>query len=151
MNARMRNIAVVIPDAVQALHTLNAATENGSVPLATLGLAQLRASQLNGCSCCVDQHPRYMKKAGETEERILAVAAWRDAPYFDAPERAALDLTEAVTRLDERHGVPDEVWDEAARHYDEQGMAALVLSIATINVWNRLNVATRQQAGHGWA
>lgn len=89
-----------------------------------------------------------MKKTGETDERLFAVAAWRDAPYFSDAERAALALTEAVTRLSDRADpVPDEIWNEAARHYDEQALGALLLAIALINVWNRLNVATRQVAG----
>src|SRR5262249_53626176 len=105
-------------------------------------------SQINGCSVCVDMHCRMLKQAGETEERLYAVAAWRDAPYFTEAERAALALTEAVTRLNDRADpVPDQVWDEAARHYDETELAALILAIALINVWNRLNVSTRQVAG----
>jgi alkylhydroperoxidase family enzyme len=89
-----------------------------------------------------------LKRAGETDERLATVAAWRDAPYFTEPERAALALTEALTRLSDRADpVPDEIYNEAARHYDERGLAALILAIATINVWNRLNVATRQVAG----
>jgi alkylhydroperoxidase family enzyme len=92
-------------------------------------------------------HPRLLKKAGETDERLFAVAAWRGAPYFTDAERAALALTEAVTRLTDRADpVPDEIWEEAARHYDEQALAALVIEIALINVWNRFNVTTRQVA-----
>lgn len=142
---------MIVPDAMQALLALNASAEKGGVPSRTLGLVHLRASQINGCSVCVDMHPRLLKQAGETEERLFAVAAWRDAPYFTEGERAALALTEAVTRLSDRADpVPDEIWDEAARHYDEPGLAALIIAIATINVWNRLNVATRQVAGE-WA
>ena len=86
-----------------------------------------------------------MKKAGETDERLFTVAAWRDTPYFTDAERAALALTEAVTRLSDREDpVPDKVWEEAARHYDERTLAGLLLAIAGINVWNRLNAATRQ-------
>jgi AhpD family alkylhydroperoxidase len=108
----------------------------------------LRASQINGCGVCVDMHPRMMKRIGETDERLHAVAAWRDTPYFTDAERAALALTEAATRLSDRDdAVPDAVWAEAARHYDETALAALTLAIATINVWNRLNVMTRQVAG----
>jgi AhpD family alkylhydroperoxidase len=108
------------------------------VPAATLGLVHLRASQINGCSSCVDSGSRHAKKAGETDERLFAVAAWREAPYFSEAERAALALTEAVTRLsDWAHPVPDAIWEEAARHYDEQALAALILSIATTNVFNR--------------
>ena len=87
-------------------------------------------------------------KAGESDERVFAVAAWREAPYFTDAERAALALAEAVTRLSDRTDpVPDEIWDEAARHYDEQALAALIISIATVNAWNRLNASTRQVAG----
>jgi alkylhydroperoxidase family enzyme len=92
----------------------------------------------------VDMHSRQLRKAGESDERLFAVAAWRDTPYFTDAERAALALTEAVTRLRAPDPVPDNVWQEAARHYDETGLAALMLAIANINVWNRLNVATRQ-------
>jgi AhpD family alkylhydroperoxidase len=148
MQARMKNPAMVVPDAMQALMALGAATRKGAVPLKTLGLMHLRASQINGCSVCVDMHAHMSKNEGETEERLFAVAAWRDAPYFTDAERAALALTEAATRLSDRaNPVPDEIWDEAARHYDEQALAVLVLDIALINVWNRLNLTTKQVAG----
>ncbi|HKD75614.1 MAG TPA: carboxymuconolactone decarboxylase family protein, partial [Ktedonobacterales bacterium] len=97
---------------------------------------------------CVDAGARSARKAGETEERLFAVSAWREAPYFTDAERAALALTEAVTRLADRADpVPDVIWDEASRHYDEQGLAALILMIATTNLFNRLNATTRQVAG----
>jgi AhpD family alkylhydroperoxidase len=148
MQARMNNPAMIVPGALQALHALGTATEKGGVPPATIGLVQLRASQINGCSVCVDMHARDLRKRGETDERLFAVSAWRDAPYFTAAERAALALAEAVTRLSDREDpVPDHIWNEAARHYDERALAALILSITLINVWNRLNVATRQVAG----
>jgi AhpD family alkylhydroperoxidase len=148
MQARMKNPAMIVPDAMQALLALGASAEKGGVPSRTLGLVHLRASQINGCSLCVDMHPRLLKKAGETDERLFALAAWRDAPYFTDAERAALALTEAVTRINDRADpVPDEIWEEAARHYDEPALAALIISIAAINVWNRLNVTTRQVAG----
>ena len=147
MEPRMRNIATINPEAVKALQALGASAEKGGVPSKTLGLVHLRASQINGCSVCVDMHPRMLKKAGETDERLFAVAAWRDAPYFNDAERAALALTEAATRLcDRADPVPDEIWNEAARHYDEKALAALVIEIALINVWNRLNLTTRQVA-----
>ena len=108
----------------------------------------LRASQINGCSACVDMHPKLAKRAGETDERLFCVAAWRDTPYFTEAERAALALTEALTRISDRADpVPDEVWSEADKHFDEHELAALILAIANINVWNRLNVAVRQPAG----
>ena len=151
MQARMKNPAMIIPQAMQALHALGTATAKSGVPPTTTLLVQLRASQINGCSVCVDMHARELKRAGETDERLFAVAAWRDAPYFTDAERAALALTEATTRLSDRPDpVPDEIWEETRRHYDEPTLAGLILSIALINVWNRLNVATKQVAGE-WA
>src|SRR5207302_5571966 len=135
MQARMKNPAMIVPNAIEALQALGKCAEQGAVPSRTLGLVHLRASQINGCSVCVDMHPRLLKNAGETDQRLFAVAAWRDAPYFTDAERAALALTEAVTRLSDRADpVPDEVWDQAARHYDEPALASLMLAIATINV-----------------
>lgn len=149
MQPRMSNIATVIPDVVPVLQSLSKFAHKGGVPSKTIGLVELRASQINGCSVCVDMHPYYMKQSGETDERLFAVAAWRDAPYFTDAERAALALTEAVTRLSDRPDpVPNDVWEEAARHYDEKGLAALLIAIASINVWNRFNVATKQVAGY---
>jgi AhpD family alkylhydroperoxidase len=148
MQARMSNPATILPDATTGIQALLTATRKGGVPSATLELVHLRASQINGCSFCVDSGARSAKKAGETDERLFAVAAWREAPYFTDAERAALALTEAVTRLADRADpAPDEIWDEAARHYDEQGLAALILMIATTNLFNRLNATTRQVAG----
>jgi AhpD family alkylhydroperoxidase len=147
----MGNPALVVPDALQALHALGKVIQKSGVPPKTIELINLRASQINGCGVCAVQHPRIAKKLGETDERLFAVAAWREAPYFTDAERAALALTEAATRISDRADpVPDEIWDEAARHYDEQALAALVLAIASINVWNRLNVTTRQVAGQEW-
>jgi AhpD family alkylhydroperoxidase len=149
MQARMTHPVMILPEAMQALLALNAATEKAGLPARTRELVHLRASQINGCSVCVDMHARELKRAGETDERLFAVGAWRDAPYFTDAERAALALTESVTRLADREDpAPDAVWDEAARHYDERSLAALLLTIAQINVWNRLNAATRQVAGH---
>ena len=148
MQSRINHPVMVIPDAMKALQDLSAAVSKSAVPKSTLGLVEVRASQINGCSVCLDMHARQMKQAGETDERLFAIAAWRDAPYFNDAERAALALTEAVTRLSDREdAVPDEIWNEAARHYDERALSGLLLAIATINVWNRLNVSTRQVAG----
>jgi AhpD family alkylhydroperoxidase len=147
MQARMKHPAMIVPDAMQALRALGAASKHASVPERTLYLVQLRASQINGCSYCVDMHARELKEAGDSVARIVAVAAWHDSPFFTDAERAALDLTEAATRLSDRADpVPDAVWNEAARHYDEAALGALVLNIAMINLWNRLNVTTRQPA-----
>jgi AhpD family alkylhydroperoxidase len=148
MHSRMNNPAMVIPEAMGALLALSKATEKSGLAQNIRDLVHLRASQINGCSVCVDMHWRNAKKSGETDERVFAVAAWRDAPYFTDAERAALALTEAVTRLSDRPDpVPDAIWDEAAAHFDERVLAALVIGIAAINVWNRLNVSTRQVAG----
>ena len=151
MQARMKHPVFVIPDAMQALQALNKAVEQGGVAPKTLELVNLRASQINGCGVCAVQHPQLARKLGETDERLFAVAAWREAPFFTDAERAALALTEAATRLSDRADpVPDDVWNEAARHYDEKALAALVFAIAGINVWNRLNVITKQVAGQAW-
>jgi AhpD family alkylhydroperoxidase len=148
MESRMKNPAIILPDAMQALLALNSAIEKGGLPPATIGLVHLRVSQINECSVCVDMHCRMSKQGGETDERLFAVAAWRDTPYFTDAERAALALAESVTRLNDRSDpVPDEIWNEATRHYDERTLAALLLAIAAVNVWNRLNVSTRQVAG----
>ncbi|MBT2746942.1 MULTISPECIES: carboxymuconolactone decarboxylase family protein [unclassified Lysobacter] len=148
LQARMNHPAVVLPETMKALWALKASVERKGVPDATLILIELRASQINGCGACVDMHAKAGKKAGETDERLFAVAAWREAPYFDDAERAALALTEALTRISDRpESVSDDIWDEAARHYDEAALSALVVAIANINVWNRLNVAVKQPVG----
>ncbi|WP_437595064.1 carboxymuconolactone decarboxylase family protein [Sorangium sp. So ce1000] len=148
MKARMKNPATVIPDVLQPIYALIGAVKKGGVPARTLELVHLRASQINGCGFCVDIGAREMKKTGETDERLFAVAAWREAPYFTDAERAALALAEAATRLSDRADpVPDDVWEEAARHYDEPALAALTLHIALTNFFNRVNVTTKQVAG----
>jgi len=151
MQARMKHPVFVLPDAMKAMHALSKAAEKDGVPDVTHKLVHLRASQINGCSVCVDMHSRELREAGEPDERIFAVAAWRDTPWFTDAERAALALTEAVTRIADRSDpVPDDVWEEAARHYDEEALAALIVSIAAINVWNRLNATVKQVAGQRW-
>ena len=135
MQARMKNPVFVIPEAMQALMALNKATEKSGLSEVTTKLVHLRASQINGCSVCVDMHAQELKKAGETDRR----------------ERAALALTEAVTRIADRSdAVPDDVWNEAAKYYDEKAISGLLLQIAQINVWNRLNASVRQVAGAAW-
>jgi AhpD family alkylhydroperoxidase len=148
----MSNPAMIVPDAMQALLALSKAltksARKGGVPPRTLDLVYLRASQINSCSVCVDMHSRQARKGGETDERLFAVAAWRESPYFSDAERAALALAESVTRLsDQADPVPDKIWDEAARHYDEPALASLLLAISTVNLWNRLNASTKQVAG----
>ena len=151
MQPRMKNPALIVPGALESLQNLGTAARESGVPETTLYLVEARASQINGCSVCLDMHSRELKAAGEPDERVFMVGAWREAPYFSDAERAALALTEAVTRLNDRADpVPDEIWDEAARHYKESALATLILWIAMTNVWNRLNITTRQVAGE-WA
>jgi AhpD family alkylhydroperoxidase len=148
MEARMKHPVFVLPDAMQALMGLNKAIEQAGLPKGTVDLVLLRASQINGCSVCVGMHAKDLREQGESDERLFAVSAWRDTAYFTDAERAALALTEATTRLaDTTDPVPDEVWDEAADHYSESELAGLLLAISMINLWNRLNAATRQIAG----
>jgi AhpD family alkylhydroperoxidase len=149
--ARLTHPVFLLPDALDALRELGKAVQRSGVPPKTVELVAMRAGQINGCGVCVVAHPKIMRKLGETDDRIFAVAAWREAPFFTDAERAALALTEAVTRVADRPDpVPDEIWEEAARHYDEEALAGLLLAITNINVWNRLNVATRQVAGQEW-
>ena len=151
MQARMSNPATILPGATQGIQALIKATQQGGVPQTVLELVHLRASQINGCSFCVDYGAHSMKKAGETDERIFSVAAWREAPYFTDAERAALALAEAVTRLaDQADPVPDSIWEEARRHYDEKELAAIILMVAVTNLFNRVNVTVRQEAGKPW-
>lgn len=151
MNPRMQNLAGIVPGAMAAIQALLAAIDKTGTPGAVLHLTHLRASQINGCSVCVDSGVKHAKAAGESDDRLFAVSAWREAPYFSEAERAALALSEAMTRIDDRaNPVPDEIWAEAARHYDERALGGLVLSIALTNLFNRLNVTTRQIAGAAW-
>ncbi|GAA0382275.1 carboxymuconolactone decarboxylase family protein [Streptomyces blastmyceticus] len=151
MEARLQNPAVIIPEALPAVLSVMKAAKKGGVPDATLELVHLRASQINGCGYCVDGGVKSARKAGESDERLAAVAAWRDTPYFTDAERAALALAECVTRLSDRPDpVPDEIWAEAAEHYDERQLAGLTLWIGLTNLFNRINVTTKQPAGAGW-
>jgi AhpD family alkylhydroperoxidase len=145
---RMKNPAMLIPEAMQPLMAFVAAVRKGGAPQRTLDLVHLRASQINGCSCCVDMGSRELKKGGETDDRLFSLAAWREAPFFTEVERAALGLAEAITRLSDRSDpVPEEIWNEATLHYDEKSLAALILWIATTNLFNRINATTKQVAG----
>jgi AhpD family alkylhydroperoxidase len=147
MTARMTNPAFAVDGAMDALNALSKSISRARLPIGR-ELVHLRASQINGCSVCVDMHAKAARRSGESEERVFAVAAWRETPYFNDAERAALALTEALTLLaDEPEPVPDAIWDAAAEHFDETQLGGLVLDIATVNLWNRLNIATRQVVG----
>lgn len=146
--ARLEHPAMLVPGAMDALQALGAAIGGTALPARTIALVNLRVSQINGCGVCLLGDLKGARAHGVTDEQVVTLAGWRDTPLFSTPERSALALAEAVTRLADRgDAVPDDVWDEAARHHDEPTLAALVLAIANINVWNRLNVATGQVAG----
>jgi AhpD family alkylhydroperoxidase len=149
MEARMKNPAMLLPDAtLQAILALAKESRVGGIPERTLELVHMRIGQINGCSVCLDMHAKALAKTGETVERALALAAWRESPLFNDAERAAINLAEHATRLADRgDAVPDPVWNEATRHYDEKAMAHLVLNIGLANFFNRLNATTRQIPG----
>jgi AhpD family alkylhydroperoxidase len=147
VEARMKHPIMMLPDAYQAMLTIHKAASAGGVPEVTLYLVHLRASQINGCSWCSEAHSRELKEAGESDERIYTVAAWREAPYFTDAERVALEVTEALTRLADRPDpISDELWYQLREHYDERAIAELLIEIGLINVWNRINAAIRQPA-----
>jgi AhpD family alkylhydroperoxidase len=145
MQTRITSPAMAIPGALEAFHAVNALAKGQGVPEQTIELVQLRASQINGCHVCVGLHCSIMRRGGETDARVDAVANWRESQEFGPAERAALALTEEVTRLADRpDAVPDEVWEEAARHYDERALSALLIGLAALTIVNQFNVATRQ-------
>jgi len=151
MPARMANPAISVPGAFDALQALAVAAGKAGLPRSLTSLVHLRVSQINGCSVCVDMHAQDLKDEDEPDERIWSVGGWRDAPFYTDAERAALALTEAATRLSDRADpVPDEIFDEAARHFGEQELACLILHITVTNAWNRLNVTTRQVPREWW-
>jgi AhpD family alkylhydroperoxidase len=149
---RLKSPGAILPDVVPGIQTIIGAVYRSGLPRSTIELTHLRVSQINGCAACIDSGWRTAKKAGESDERLFNVAAWRHAPYFSDAERAALALAEAATRLaDREEAVPDAIWDEAARHHDEKALAALVTWISLTNFFNRMNAATGQiAAGAQW-
>jgi len=147
----MNNPASFLPDSMKGIQSLIKAAHGAGVPQATMELVHLRASQINGCSPCVYSGALSAKKAGESDERLFAVAAWRETDLFSDAERAALALAESMTRLSDRADpVPDGVWDEAAQHFDEKQLAGLVLWVSTTNLFNRINATAKQPAGTAW-
>jgi AhpD family alkylhydroperoxidase len=147
----MKNPAMILPDAMTGIQNIYKAMHKGGVPAKTLELVHLRASQINGCSACVDSGVKSAKKNGETDERLFQVVAWRESDLFTDAERAALTLTEAATRLADRpDAVTDEIWDEVADHYDEQQLAAIILMISLTNLFNRINTTIREPSGATW-
>jgi AhpD family alkylhydroperoxidase len=147
VQARMENPVNVFPDALRALTDLKAIVDRSRLAPATRNLVRLRASQVNGSSACIYAASRQAQEEGETDVRLLGLAAWRESPYYTEAERVALELTEVVTQLAGAQPVSDEVWEEARRHFDEHSLAALLLTIAITNGDNRYNISTRQVAG----
>jgi AhpD family alkylhydroperoxidase len=147
----MQSPATVLPEMMNGVQHLYRAISMGGVPETTLELVHMRASQINGCSACVEYGVRSAGRTGETLDRLLRLPAWRETDCFTDAERAALALTEASTRLADRPGaVTDEIWDDAARHFDEKGLAAIILMIGTTNLFNRINTTIRERAGARW-
>jgi AhpD family alkylhydroperoxidase len=133
---------------VKHFNSASRAVSDSALPAATQQLVEIRASQINGCAVCADMHTKEAAHAGETQQRLNLVAVWREATVFTDAERAALELAEQGTRIaDAAGGVTDEAWANAAKHYDDEQLGALVALIAGINAWNRINVITRQPAG----
>ncbi|MEU1201586.1 carboxymuconolactone decarboxylase family protein [Streptomyces sp. NPDC005813] len=139
------------PEVIAAIQQLDKAIHAAGVDRRLLALVHLRASQINGCSPCVFAGVQSARTAGETDERLHNVAAWRDTPFYADQERAALALTEAATRLqDGTPGVTDEIWDTATAHFTEEELSAIILEIAMTNFFNRINRTIREQAGKTW-
>ncbi|MEV0229746.1 carboxymuconolactone decarboxylase family protein [Nonomuraea sp. NPDC050786] len=141
------NVAQQVPQAYHHFIAVEKLLHDSELPTTTIELVKLRASQINGCGYCVDMHSRDLKKAGESDERLWSVAAWREATVYTPAERAALALTEEATRLADREAVPDAVWEEAARHYSEKQLGLLIVALAMINAWNRIGVTARLTPG----
>jgi AhpD family alkylhydroperoxidase len=137
----------IVGEFIKRINAAGAAITGSTLPAATQELVKIRASQINGCAVCLDMHTKDAEHRGETSVRINLVAAWREATVFTEAERAALELTEQGTRVADGGGVYDEAWANAARHFDSDQLGALVGLIALINVYNRLNVITRQPGG----
>ena len=140
------NIMSVNPGAMQAMLGLGNYLHKSGFDTKLLDLIFLRVSQINGCAYCIDMHWKDLRAAGETEQRLYGLDAWRESPYYTDRERAALVWAEAVTLVSQTH-VPDEVFDQARRHFNDQELADLTLGVVAINGWNRLNIALRTTPG----
>ena len=145
MNARI-DLTKVNPGIMQAMFGLEKQIRKAGLDHRLLDLVKMRASQMNGCAYCLDMHSKDARAEGETEQRLYGLSAWRDAPYYSDRERAALELTEALTRISE-HGVSDEIYERVRAQFSEDEIAHLTLAIVAINGWNRLNVAARTVPG----
>lgn len=133
----------VNPEGYRGMLELEKAQASSGIDPILKELIKIRASQLNGCAFCLNMHTKDARQNGETEQRIYALNAWREAPFFTEKERAVLALTEAVTRIGE-HGLPDEIYNEVRTHFTEAETAELIMAAVTINAWNRIAIATRK-------
>ncbi|WP_329181594.1 carboxymuconolactone decarboxylase family protein [Streptomyces sp. NBC_01477] len=148
MHARLNPFGTDVgPKFAKYIVSASKAVSDSTLPAVTQQLVRIRASQINGCTGCLDMHTKEAARAGETPVRLNLVAAWRDTAVFTEAERAALEITEQGTRLADSGGVTDEAWANAAKHYDDEQLMALVCLIAVMNAFNRLNVITRQVGG----
>ena len=149
IETRIPNPATLMPEALEGIQKMLIAIQKGGLDGSILALTHMRASQINGCSSCIEGAIAHARRSGDLDDRLLAVAAWHESSRFTEAERAALALTEAMTRLADREdAVPDDIWDSATKHYGDRALAALVLHVALVNLFNRLNVTTRQPAGN---
>jgi AhpD family alkylhydroperoxidase len=135
-------------DAVKPLFALGEYIKNSGIEQSLIELVQMRVSQLNGCAYCLDMHSKDARAAGETEQRLYVLQAWREAPFYSPRERAALAWCEAVTRLDPVHGVPDEVYEQARTEFSEEQLIDLNMAVIAINSWNRIAISSRAEPGH---
>ena len=139
-------IRSVSPGALKAMLGLGSYLHQSGLDVKLLDLINLRVSQINGCAYCLDMHWKDLRAAGETEQRLYGLDAWRESPYYTERERAALAWAEAVTRIPGGQ-VPDEVFEGAHRHFSDEELANLTLGVVAINGWNRLNIAFRTRPG----
>ena len=143
------SIPKVSPEVYKAMRGLEAYIAESGLERKLYELIKIRASQINGCAYCLNMHTRDARKLGETEQRLYLLSAWRETSLFTPREKAALALTEAMTLIADKQRVPDEIYDEAARHFDEKEMAAVVMAVVTINGWNRIAI-TSQTPPEDW-
>jgi AhpD family alkylhydroperoxidase len=146
MNARI-NLMHVNPGIVQAMLGLERQVRQARLDHRLLDLVRMRASQINGCAYCLDMHSKDARAAGETEQRLYGLNAWRETPYYSPRERAALEWTEALTRVADATGVPDDLYDRVREQFSEDELVHLSLAVVAINGWNRLNIAARTVPG----
>ena len=146
MSARIENYPKLAPSLYRTLYQIQQEVDKSGLDQKLLDLIKIRSSQINGCAFCIDMHTIDARGHGETDQRIYALNAWREGPFFDDRERAVLEFTEAVTRVADTH-VPDEVFEEVKKHFNEEEIVNLTWAVVAINSWNRLAITFRAQPG----